>query len=49
MLVDLVASDYEGYYVNFSNRVLWPLFHYRIDLAEFDRESWAAYGRVNDV
>ncbi len=49
MLVDLDSSDYEGYYVNFSNRVLWPLFHYRIDLAEFDRDSWAAYCRVNEV
>ena len=49
MLVDLDPRDYEGYYVNFSNRVLWPLFHYRIDLAEFDRESWAAYQRVNEV
>jgi trehalose 6-phosphate synthase len=47
MLVDLDPADYEGYYVNFSNRVLWPLFHYRIDLAEFDRHSWAAYVRVN--
>ena len=49
LLVDLDPADYEGYYVNFANRVLWPLFHYRIDLAEFDREYWEAYCRVNEV
>jgi len=47
MLVDLERRDYEGYYLGFSNRALWPLFHYRINLAEYDPESWAAYGRVN--
>lgn len=47
-LVDIEASDYEGYYVGFSNRVLWPLFHYRPNLADYNREDWAAYLRVND-
>ena len=31
-----------------ANRTLWPLFHYRIDLAEFDRHFGAGYERVND-
>ncbi len=48
-LVDLDPKDYERYYGDFSNRLLWPLFHYRIDLADFDRESWDAYCRVNGV
>jgi trehalose 6-phosphate synthase len=49
MLVDLPRQDYEGYYLGFANRVLWPLFHYRVNLAEYDREAWAAYNRVNEL
>ncbi len=49
MLVDLERSDYEGYYLEFANRVLWPVFHYRINLAEYGREQWATYGRVNEL
>src|SRR5437660_10490804 len=48
-LVDLERSDYRGYYLEFANRVLWPIFHYRVNLAEYGREQWAAYGRVNDI
>ena len=47
MLVDLERADYEGYYLGFANRMLWPLFHYRVNLAEYSREQWATYGRVN--
>ena len=49
MLVDLERSDYEGYYLEFANCVLWPVFHYRVNLAEYGRERWAAYGRVNEM
>jgi trehalose 6-phosphate synthase len=49
MLVDLERSDYEGYYLGFSNRVLWPIFHYSVNLAEYDREQWATYRRVNEM
>jgi len=49
MLVDLERSDYEGYYLEFANCVLWPLFHYRVNLAEYGRERWAAYNRVNEM
>src|SRR5215471_16125859 len=49
MLVDLERSDYEGYYLEFANGVLWPLFHYRVNLAEYGREQWAAYQRVNEM
>src|SRR6266478_3543923 len=47
-LVDLERSDYSGYYLEFANRVLWPVFHYRVNLAEYGREQWATYGRVNE-
>jgi trehalose 6-phosphate synthase len=49
MLVDLERADYEGYYLEFANCVLWPVFHYRVNLAEFGRERWAAYVRVNEM
>jgi trehalose 6-phosphate synthase len=49
MVVDLERADYEGYYLEFANCVLWPVFHYRINLAEYRRERWAAYRRVNEM
>ena len=46
--VDLEPQDVDEYYNGYANRTLWPLFHYRIDLAEFDRHFGAGYERVND-
>ena len=45
--VDLEAQDVDEYYNGYANRTLWPLFHYRVDLAEFDRNFGAGYERVN--
>lgn len=45
--VDLEAQDVEEYYTGFANRTLWPLFHDRIDLAEFERGFAGGYERVN--
>src|SRR3546814_8225689 len=33
--IDLTQRDYDEYYVGFANSTLWPLFHYRLDLAVF--------------
>jgi len=46
-LVDLAIEDYDEYYNGFANRTLWPLFHYRLDLAAFDRRFFSGYQRVN--
>ncbi|MEO1018383.1 MAG: trehalose-6-phosphate synthase, partial [Pseudomonadota bacterium] len=46
-LVDLRVSDLDAYYGGFSNRTLWPLLHYRLDLATFDHQWYATYRRVN--
>lgn len=46
-LVDLTERDLEDYYAGFSNRMLWPLFHYRMDLTEFTRVMLGGYYRVN--
>ncbi|MGP1398053.1 MAG: alpha,alpha-trehalose-phosphate synthase (UDP-forming) [Inquilinaceae bacterium] len=45
--IDLSRRDYEEYYNGFANSTLWPLFHYRLDLTEFSRRTFAGYLRVN--
>ncbi|WP_404338227.1 trehalose-6-phosphate synthase [Sphingomonas sp. MMS12-HWE2-04] len=46
--IDLEAQDVDEYYNGYANRTLWPLFHYRIDLAEFERSFAGGYQRVNE-
>ena len=45
--VGLPKKDYDQYYRGFSNATLWPVFHYRNDLAVYDRDEYAGYRRVN--
>jgi trehalose 6-phosphate synthase len=45
--VDLSYNDFEAYYNGFANRTLWPLLHFRLDLVDYSRETWAGYLRVN--
>jgi len=45
--VDLNRTDYRKYYAGYSNRSLWPLFHYRLDLLHFDPDFFDGYRRVN--
>lgn len=45
--VFLTADDVAGFYHGFSNRTLWPLFHYFGEAAEFDPAFWRTYERVN--
>ena len=47
--VDLSRQDHDAYYVGYSNGVLWPVFHYRLDLADFDAGYIAGYRRVNQL
>jgi len=44
----LRKDDYEEFYNGFANRVLWPILHYRLDLAEFTRRDLSGYFRVNE-
>ncbi|CAN7540966.1 alpha,alpha-trehalose-phosphate synthase (UDP-forming) [Rhizobium rhizogenes] len=46
-LTDLTQTDVEEYYQGFANRVLWPICHYRLDLAEYGRKEMDGYFRVN--
>jgi trehalose 6-phosphate synthase len=48
VLTDLPREDYNEYYNGFANRVLWPILHYRLDLAEFTRRNLSGYIRVNE-
>lgn len=45
--VDLEEQDVQEYYDGYANRTLWPLFHYRIDLAEYERDFAGGYKRTN--
>jgi len=47
LTVDLSKHDFDGYYNGFANRTLWPLLHFRPDLVDYNRETHAAYRRVN--
>jgi trehalose 6-phosphate synthase len=48
VVTDLSREDHNEYYNGFANRVLWPILHYRLDLAEFSRRDLSGYMRVND-
>src|SRR5215467_12556481 len=34
--VPLSEADHQGYYLGYANSVLWPVFHNRLDLAQFE-------------
>jgi trehalose 6-phosphate synthase len=44
----LSRRDIEQYYRGFANRALWPICHYRLDLADLSESNAAAYFRVNE-
>lgn len=46
--VPLTNEDIEEYYEGFSNRALWPLFHYFMEYSNFEQKEWEAYKRVNE-
>jgi trehalose 6-phosphate synthase len=45
--IDLSQQDRDDYYSGFANRTLWPLLHFRMDLVDYSRETYAGYRRVN--
>ena len=45
--IDMNQEELEGFYFGYANRSLWPLLHYRLDLAHFDRQSERVYRSVN--
>jgi len=46
--VNLDQEDIDGFYYGFSNRTIWPLFHYFMEYAEFEKNYWKSYKKVNE-
>ena len=44
----MTMRDYQEYYLGYCNGALWPVLHYRLDLARFTQENSDAYRRVNE-
>lgn len=44
----LTEDEHRDYYLGYSNSVLWPVFHNRLDLAHFDAGFYPRYMSVNE-
>ena len=45
--IPLSRNEYDTYYLGYSNRVLWPSFHYRLGLLDYESSFIEGYRRVN--
>ena len=45
--VKLNSDEIDGFYYGFSNRTIWPLFHYFLKYSEFELNFWDTYKAVN--
>ncbi|WP_159023816.1 bifunctional alpha,alpha-trehalose-phosphate synthase (UDP-forming)/trehalose-phosphatase [Formosa sp. L2A11] len=45
--VPLTTEDVDNFYLGFSNKTLWPLFHYFMEYTSFERSEWESYKEVN--
>jgi len=45
--VPLTENEVDGFYFGFSNRTIWPLFHYFLQYSEFELTNWEIYRDVN--
>jgi trehalose 6-phosphate synthase len=45
---DLSQEEYGSYYLGYANQVLWPIFHQRLDVANFDEAFRESSFAVND-
>lgn len=45
--VNLSEEEIDGFYYGFSNRTIWPLFHYFMEYTEADKDHWETYKSVN--
>jgi trehalose 6-phosphate synthase len=45
--VPLTPSEHERYYLGYANSVLWPVFHNRLDIAQFEEGFFEQYVGVN--
>jgi len=49
LALPLTRRDFSEYYVGYANSVLWPLFHYRLDLVDYRPSYFKGYMRVNRI
>jgi len=47
--VILTKDESDNYYQGFSNRTIWPLFHYFVQYTETSEKTWNSYVNVNKV
>ena len=47
LTTSLTRQEHEGFYLGYSNSVLWPVFHNRLDLAQFEAGFFDIYRDVN--
>ena len=45
--VHLNNDEIDGFYYGFSNRTVWPLFHYFMEYTESNEDYWQSYKSVN--
>ncbi len=45
--VNLTQEEVNKFYFGFSNKTIWPLFHYFMEYAEFELADWDIYKLVN--
>ncbi|HUR41992.1 MAG TPA: trehalose-6-phosphate synthase [Verrucomicrobiae bacterium] len=45
--LDLPRDEYDLYYNGFANHCLWPLVHFRVDIAAYVRAEYQSYLRIN--
>ena len=46
--IDLAEQEYDLYYNGFANHCLWPLVHFRVDIAAYVRAEYQGYLHVNE-
>ncbi len=47
--VYLDATEIEDYYYGFSNKTIWPLYHYFTQYTEYENRTWQSYCKVNQL
>lgn len=45
--VNFTEEEIDGFYYGFSNRSVWPLFHYFMEYTEWETGNWEIYKSVN--
>lgn len=46
--VSLNKQEVDDYYYGFSNKTIWPLFHYFTEYTEYKQDTWDSYVKVNE-